>query len=247
MIPKPTPEYEVVWSGRESLDKFQAKLEDAPKPRLSPLAEFFHDVRYYPRRDHCTRNCPSCHLAYVVTNSKIEHVCEGCWTAPKEVVYNKRYETVCVVCGREFQGTARSKYCAICRKARRHSSRVEKKLVAQGQRQAKQQALKQSQEHQRRHEVKSRQEATSQYAKFNQMRSDVYRKYDRDDCPGYGEYFVAVYEFELFAAVNTPCPHRHNKVFTAVWCNWFPSVSPPKHVVVVSSTTDQVIRSLTLQ
>ena len=231
MIPAPKPEYDVVWSGGESLDKFQAKFEEAPKPKLSPLAEFFQDVRHYPLKDHYARKCPSCSLVYVVTNSKIENVCEGCWAAPKLAYNNKRYEKVCVVCGLNFQGISRSKRCTICRNVRHHSSREENKLVALARAEQKLVAQAKREEHDRLHN----------------LRSDLWWSYDLCDKPQLGEYLAGVYAWQPGEIVETPCEHRHNACDTVIWCKNFPDVSPPRHVVVVSCKTDRVIRSLDLR
>ena len=68
--------------------------------------------------------------------------------------------------------------------------------------------------------------------------------YDRDDKAGRFEYLVGVYAWGVGELVSTLCCHHHRSVDTAIWCKDFPAAEPPHHVVIVTTKSGRVKRSV---
>ena len=83
MIPAPKPQYEVVWSGGESLDKFQAQVDELLPCRSTE-----------PEPVDVSRKTPTP-------------------TKPRRAFYTHvKREKTCRVCGRTYLGGATSRYCS---------------------------------------------------------------------------------------------------------------------------------------
>ena len=91
-----------------------------------------------------------------------------------------------------------------------------------------------------------RQQRREQREQRHNMRLDLWKSYGENSPQlGQHEYFVGVYQSTPGEFVVTPCEHWHFQVDTAVWCKTFPADRPPTHVVVASTRTSRVVRTLT--